>query len=60
MSAAVVQKKDMHYWVTSRDNGNHYIGMLKRHAAANKWWKANKSNYRGYTFGQGSNANSFR
>lgn len=51
---------DMYYWVISRNHGNQYVGKFKSHAAANDWWKKNKSGYQGYTFGRGSSDTSYR
>jgi hypothetical protein len=59
-SSDVIQKKDMHYWVVKRGGNKRYIGSFKSHAAANRWWAANKSSYVGYTFGQGSSATKYR
>lgn len=55
----VIQKKDMYYWVVSRGH-KQYVGTFKSHAAANAWWAANKSSYRGYRFGQGSSSTKYR
>lgn len=60
LMSVVVQKKDMHYWVVSRENGKQYIGSFKNHATASAWWNTNKSNYVGYTFGQGSSSEKYK
>ncbi|WP_228038113.1 DUF4157 domain-containing protein [Nostoc sp. LEGE 12450] len=62
MMTNVIQKKgDKHYWVVNSETGDEqYIGSFKSHAPANAWWKANKSDYPGYTFGQGNSATSYR
>ncbi len=52
---------DMHYWVTSRDHDNdQFVGTFKDHSTANSWWKKNKSNYSGMTFGQGKSKKAFK
>lgn len=52
---------DMHYWVVNSDTGDRqYVNSFKGHSAANDWWAANKGNWVGYTFGQGSSKTKYR
>ncbi len=52
----------MHYWVVEQGGGGNkqYVKTFKSHAAASKWWNANKSSYVGYTFGRGSSKEKYR
>ncbi|WP_440056296.1 hypothetical protein ACSLBF_19500 (plasmid) [Pseudoalteromonas sp. T1lg65] len=56
---SVIQKVDMHYWVV-KPGEKEYIGSFKSHAEANNWWKANKSDYVGFTFGRGSSDTKYK
>ncbi|WP_298507592.1 DUF4157 domain-containing protein [uncultured Kordia sp.] len=58
-SSDVIQKMDKHYWVVKAGHKK-YIGSFKNHKTANNWWAKNKSNYKGYTFGQGSSSKKYR
>lgn len=53
---------DRYYWVYIPHDASsyRYIGAFKSRAAANTWWIAKKSSYRGYTFAQGNSKTRFR
>lgn len=55
----VIQKRDKYYWVV-KPGSKIYVGTFKNHQTASNWWRANKSSYRGYTFGEGSSATKYR
>ncbi|NOU50279.1 hypothetical protein HG263_06955 [Pseudoalteromonas sp. JBTF-M23] len=51
---------DRYYWVKPANGSWQYVGAFKNHAQANNWWAANKGNYPGGRFGQGSSKTKYR